>query len=816
MLLFYVCNAQTKVILGKIKDQHSGEPVPFASVRFRGSFMGKQADSSGGFYFGLSRWQKDTLEITSVGYRDYYYALNPSMLQGDTLVISANMIPGKFTTEVVIRKKINRGLIMWRRIVAHKKFNDRYRFSNFSYELYNKLELDLKNINKDRLSKKKLLKPFNFVLNNIDTADGVSFLPAYLTEAISNYYYQKAPLKRREVFKAVKTIGVENESVSRLLGGMDQNVDFYSNFIPVFNKQFVSPISDNGDGYYNYKVADTQYVAGKRLIHFLFTPKRKGQNTFAGDCWVHDSTFAIQKMNLRLDKDANVNFVDRLSLIQEYQLINDSIWFLSKDKFVVDMSPLGKNSISFIGRKTTTYRQVVINDSSVVVQLAKNKKMEETLLPVDASSQTDSYWSVARHEELSHTEKGIYKMIDTLLNTPAFKAYTKAINFIGTGYLSVGNFLLGPWQNWIYLNSVEGLRTRFDLGTNHNFSKRVIFHGYLAYGTRDQKFKEEFDAMYLFTKKPRTYIYGEFGKDFDYAQNYLGEISSDNIFALAIRKSNVPIKYIKLKQQKLELFHEWGSGLSVLLSSHHKQYDPIKNLPGKPYFATNNGEALNSFETSIRLRFAYLEKFLENTFYRTSLGSDYPIIEIKYTKGIPGVFRSAYDYNKLNAGVSNFTKIPPFGTLYFNLFAGKTFGTIPYPFLDVAPGNEIYYYNSYAFNLMNKYQYIHDHYLGFNIEHNFGNGLFRFISLTRKLKFRQFWTAKALWGGLSDKNYNLNIASGLPFESLNGNTYLELGTGIDNIFKVLRLDFVFKPLPKNKSPLNDQRFGLFGSFRFSF
>jgi hypothetical protein len=49
-------------------------------------------------------------------------------------------------------------------------------------------------------------------------------------------------LKRREVFKGSKTLGVNNESVSKLLGGMEQNVNFYSNFIPVFDKLFVSPI----------------------------------------------------------------------------------------------------------------------------------------------------------------------------------------------------------------------------------------------------------------------------------------------------------------------------------------------------------------------------------------------------------------------------------------------------------------------------------------------------------------------------------------------------------------------------------------------
>ena len=172
---------------------------------------------------------------------------------------------------------------------------------------------------------------------------------------------------------------MNNESVSKYLGGMEQNIDFYNNFIPVFDKRFVSPLSNNGDNYYRYKIVDTQYVNTRRLLHLIFTPKRKGQNTFEGDCWVHDSSFAIQKMTLRLDSTANLNFVRQLTLIEEFTLINDTTWFLSKDKFVVNLSALGQKRLGVIGRKTTTYKNIVYNDSSVVVQLDKNKIPEEVV-----------------------------------------------------------------------------------------------------------------------------------------------------------------------------------------------------------------------------------------------------------------------------------------------------------------------------------------------------------------------------------------------------------------------------------------------------
>jgi hypothetical protein len=242
----------------------------------------------------------------------------------------------------------------------------------------------------------------------------------------------------------------------------------------------------------------------------------------------------------------------------------------------------------------------------------------------------------------------------------------------------------------------------------------------------------------------------------------------------------------------------------------------VRYLPVANFFITKDGNTFNSFETSIRLRFAYLEKFIEKTFSRYSLGSPLPIVEVKYTKGISNLLNSNYDYHKISGGISDYTTIPPFGSLYFNVFGGKTIGTLPYMFLDVAPGNEIYYYNRYAFNMMNRYEFIHDRYAGFNVEHNFGNGLFRFIELTRKLKFRQFWTAKGLWGSLSEANRKLNFVGDYPFQSLDGKTYLELGTGIDNVFKVLRFDFIWRVLPKETLPPNSKRFGVFGSFRLAF
>ncbi len=814
--------SQQKIIKGTIKDSHSDELIPFASMRFKTSAGGRLSDSAGHFIFRFTEWPKDTLEITYVGYADFILPLDSSFyskIKGDAIDINILLERGKFASDVIVKRKIDRGLLMWKRMVKKKPLNDRYRFNNFSYELYNKLELDIKNIKKEKWSRLPVIKQFNFVLNNIDTTDeGSPFLPVYLTEAISDYYYQQSPKRRREVFKGSKTIGVSNESAIQFLGGMEQNINFYSNFIPVFDKQFVSPISDNGDNYYRYKVLDSQFVNNHRLIHMSFTPKRKGENTFEGDCWVHDTTWAVQKMNLRLSKEANINFVDKLSLIQEFRMLNDSTWFLSRDKFVVDLSLTGEKAISLIGHKTSTYRNIIVNDSSVLKELTKNKLIEETVIPDSSKTASDTFWMASRHEPLNRNEQAIYKTIDTLLNLPAFKRTTRIIDFLATGYLNIGNFQIGPWQNWITGNAEEGLRLRFDFGTNRRFNKKLILHGYAAYGFGDKKWKGRADALWLINKNPRNTIFASYTRDFDRAQTYYDEISQDNIFALAIRKNTVPIKFLFLEEEKLEFFHEWHNGFSVTLGGARKRFEPIRNLPTIDIFKGSTGEPLNTFETSVKFRFAFLEKFLESTFYRSSIGSPYPITELRITKGLSGFMHSSYDYTKASLSISDYLKIPPYGSIYYNVFGGKTFGTLPFVLLDVTPGNEIYYYNKYAFNLMNRFEYLHDRYAGINFEHNIGNGIFRFIPLTRKLKFRQFWNTKLLWGSLSDANraFNMPATSDYKFESLDGRTYMEVGTGIDNIFKVFRLDFIWRILPQPLPPEQVKRFGVFFSFRLAF
>ncbi|MDB5230938.1 MAG: carboxypeptidase-like regulatory protein [Chitinophagaceae bacterium] len=814
-LSFVSVNAQQKLLGGQVIDKQSEEPIPFSAAVLKINGRGALADSSGKFYLHLSQWPAgDTLVISAVGYKPILFPIPEAR---DSVFVLAKMEVLPPQNETVVKAKYNRALWFWKKIISNKPRNDRSRYNSYSYEIYNKLELDLNNVNKEKLLKNKLLHKFDFVLDYVDsTSEETSFLPVYLTETLSDFYFQKSPYRSREIIKATKTNGLDNESVVKQLGGTYQNINIYNNFIPVFDLQFIGPFHNNGDNYYNFKLLDTQYLSGKRLVHLRFVPKRKGENTFEGDCWIHDSDFAVQKITMRPSGEANINFIKGLSMIQEYRLINDTTWFQYKDRFVADIAPLGKSRVGFKGRKTTTYENVKVDDPVVSEEIAKNKVPEEIVLLHGSEVKTDSFWINSRHEELTKTEEGVYELLDTLENNRTFRRYRSTLTFLTTGTKDIGNFRIGPWYYWYSGNAWEGTRLGFDLATNRGFNKNLYLHGYAGYGFLDKQWKYQVNAKYMFSREPWSYLQVQYMKDFDAGVTNSDQLSSSNIFAFLLRKPNIPLKYQILTEGRIDYHKESKSGIAFGISAVRQQYDPLLNLPSKSAFKNSTGEALNNFKTIFSLRYAHMERFIEDNFFRTSFGSDLPIVELNYTHGFPNILKSSYQYDRLDISVSDYLKLAPYGSLSYNIFAGKIFGTLPYQLLEIHPGNEYYYYNRYAFNLMKRYEYVSDRYVGATIEHNIGNGLFRFIPLTRKLKFRQFWNIKTLMGDLSPANQKLNFVDNYPFKSLDGKLYTEVGTGIDNIFKFFRIDFVWRVSPNSLPAQLPSHFGLFGSFRVSF
>jgi hypothetical protein len=689
--------AQRASIKGRVINDFTKEPVSFASIYWKRAGVGTTSDSAGNFIIRLSQHLDDTLVVTYVGFADVHKAIKNTTK--DTAAIELVLRDLKLANTVEVRSKFNKGLRWWKFIVAHKATNNPYKYRNYAYELYNKMELDMNNVSRKYFTDKKLLKPFVFLLDNIDSvSDRKPFLPMYMTEALSDYYYSTDPHRIREEIKAAKTDGMKNESMLQFIGGINQKVNVYENFTNALGKEFISPLSDVGDKYYNYKGADTQYISGQRYLHLLFTPKRDGENTFSGDCWIHGGNWGIYKINLNISASANINYVNRLSIVQEFALRPDSAWMFAKDKTVIDFAPFGKDKLSFIARRTSTYKNVRVNDPSIEAKLATNSQKEEVIVAENAREKDKHFWEEQRHEDLSVNERKVYQMMDTIKTIPAFIKYTKALTFIFDGHKKLGKIEIGPWFKWISGNQLERLRLRFDLGTTEEFSKNLRLHGYLAYGFKDNAFKGRADITYKLPNDQGITLFTSYTHDLDNGRTRYNDedITTDNIFSQLIRRKGVPQKFLRVDEVKVAITKEWKSKFSVqpfFTRTEYKTYSPLPTTIS--LLSRNAQENIVNAEAGIKLRYAPGEKTFSRHRKEIKLKSNQPVYELRTAWGIQNLLKSDYQYMRLGGSITHSTRIPRWGKLNYMVYGGKIFSDDPLPFmlLEIHPGNEIYYYN---------------------------------------------------------------------------------------------------------------------------
>ena len=805
-------------INGKVEDGNTGEGIPFATVFFPHTQVGTAADLDGNFVITADRLPSDTLHIEALGYKpvnkilrkethDYNYILE--------LERSAQAL-----NEVVVHAGEDPAVVLMRHIIERKPFNNPDRVESYRYEAHNRLEADLQRMTKEQFAKIPILKSYTFVFDNLDTqSESKPYLPLYLTETISDFYFRSHPKKQREFIKASIVKGVDNEHVDKYLGTLYQNVNVYRNYIPVFDKKFVSPVSNEGLFFYKYKIIDTQRAYGHNIILVQYRPRRSGENCFVGDFWVVDSLYAIQRISMDVPRLANINWIEKASLYQEFAPV-DSVWFCVKDKFVANFSAYKSQKFpGMIGRKTTTYHHIHINDSSIA-NVIDNPEFREDITRLDSARlRSDEWWQQNRLDTLTKNEKAIYSMVDTINKMPITRVYKNTIIFLASGVKDIGPIQLGPYYYIYSRNPVEGNRFRFSFGTPRSI-KNAHLTAYVAYGTRDGKFKYGGTGLWLLDREPRMYLYGSYTHDINANLNNPDQQSNDNIFSTIFRKPGIPWKQAFSDGERLEFYKQYPSRFSHKLIVEHNSFSPYNPLPDAGVFTDTKGApslAAVSTEIGVELRFAYKEKYLDAQYLRVNLGTKYPVINLELTAGIKNVLNSGYAYQKARFSITERINVPPFGTLYYNVFAGKYFGTLPYPLLEIHPGNEYYYYNKYAFEMMNTYEFLSDRYAGFNVEHNFGGGIFNKIPVLKMLKFRQFWTAKGVIGELSDANKLLNLEKGYPFRTLKGDPYLELGTGVSNILQVFRIDFVWRVTPVPISGESKARyFGIFWGAQIEF
>ena len=796
VLLYFLCfvclstQGQYVNIRGKVTDAISKEPLSFVSVYVKNTSFGTFTDSAGSYFLATTK-MVDSITVFFTGYKEKNVALTKkNLLQLD---IELEPESNSLSEVVVFAKREPIEEIILRHILENKDKNNKDNFSNYSHELYNKIEIDLKNLN-HKIFDTKLAKPFQFIFENIDTTtDESPFLPLFITESISEFYHQANPKKNREIIKASKISGVQNDYLTQYLGNMYADVNIYNNFVGLMLKEFISPIANSCRFFYNYKVVDTIYRNDGVYYKMTFEPNTKADNTFFGDLLVDDQKFAIKEIRMSMAPHVNINFVKRIEIMQEFMGVNDSLNLLKSDKTIIEFAPLEKLP-ALIGRKTTSYEDIVVNGPPLDSII--NKYKDEITVEKGSFEKSDSFWLAERHLSLSKNEANIYGMIDSVKKTPAYKKYNAALYFLSSGYIKIKKFDIGSLYSLMVLNKIEGLKFNIGGRTNYSFSKIFKLSGNIGYGLKSKLITGSGEIEWLFNKDPRQKLGISYIHDIKTQTSSTDVIPSDNILTRLFRRK-VDLKLLLLDQARFFYEREWKPGISSKITFQNRRVEPLslpfkylKYNPETTVYDTIN--KLNQSEVVLNLRFAPKEKFMSNTIYRTSLGTTFPVVEVEYALGLKNVFKSQYLYHKISGIISDDFPINPIGFMKYKLWGGKVFGDVPFLLSNIPDGNETYFYNNgrMTYNLMNDYEFYSNTWIGLSLDHHFDGFFLNRIPGIRKLKWREVIETKMLWGKTNKSTIEKNIGNNIV--ALNGKPYIEVGFGIENIFKFFKVDFLWR------------------------
>lgn len=817
LILSSILRAQElTVVKGKIIDLKTNEVITGAMMVFAGT-EDRCVSSFEGTFTAKTRSNSDTLIVSYVGYETQKIKVS----QGITQVVQIKM-NAKETTLIGVKtvNKVNRAIKLIEKAQGNKILYNIEKLNSFECESFTKIQIAVNNVSEE-LKNKRLLKSVEGLfdtLSYLSEDKNKLVLPIFLSENLSNFYFNKNPKQIKEVIVAsrVKGVGVEDGTfLSQLLGSTFQQYNFNDNILPILEKSFISPISKSSLTYYNFKLVGSNYPEGsnKKIYQIEVTPKNPLDLVFTGYIWIEDSTFALRSLTLSITNKANLNFVEKLKITQVLEPTSSGAYMPVKTRILIDIAEISKKSAGMIAMFSNSYERILVNSE-------KTRKFFDypITLKEDATQKSDAYWDSARHEELSDDEKRVIAMIDTLTNVKVIKNYVEFINIIFNGYKTFGKIDFGPYALVYGRNAIEGNRVRIGAKTNFSFSKRFILSGYGAYGFGDRQFKYKAQAEQVLSRKHWTMLGLSYKKDVEQigvTDDYYG---SSNLFtAVSVFAAS---QLNRTQESKLWFNSEFTKGWNAKIVLMHKEYQfaPVNKF-NFAYFDTpsdtlNKSSNFTNATATFSLRWAPKEYYLQNDNERVRQSKPGGLaLSVNYTRGIKGVLGSRFNYNRLTATIEKGLSFGYWGRTDFTLSGTKIFEALPYPLLEVHRGNQSFVYSTSSYNLMNFFEFITDKSVFFKMEHHFNGAIFNRIPLMKKLKWREFCEGRAVLGGISQKNIDLipqwdnKSIEVTPIDNrINRDPYVEVAYGIENIFKVLQIVAVHRITQLNTP--GARRFGI--------
>ncbi|MDP9048131.1 MAG: DUF5686 family protein, partial [Bacteroidota bacterium] len=685
-------------------------------------------------------------------------------------------------------------------VIRHKPANDPRSLQSYKYESYNRIELDATNISSNLLKKKGFDKAIS-ISDSLHLAGirNLPVLPLFLSETTSQFYYRNSPESKRENITRTKTNGVGFEDgtlLAQLTGSTFQQYNFYRNYVSAAGKDFISPIADGWKTWYDYELQNRHAIIdGKICYQISFRPKRAQDLAFTGTIWIAQDNFALYQVKATIEPSANLNFIHQISIQQKMDGNGtDRPWLPVKTRILVEVNQLSANSSGLLAKSYTANKNIVVNKD-----YPDNFFNESITMADDVQKRDEHFWDLNRPDSLTNAEKSVYRLIDTVKDIPTIRNYLTVADLLINGSYRVGSLSFGPILQTYSYNSVEGSRFRIGFKTNSDFNNKWILGSYVAVRTKNRDIKFGTSVDYILSRKPWT----QAGIGYTHDLNQVALLSDNYLY----QRNNLYTAFTRFGRiDKRKVFDQNFFNVYI-------QRDLLKTLTEKvgfaswslnPQFLFNfnkpNGLVGHQFHVS-ELQFESkwspgIQPLISETFNRQiNIKTDVtqPVLTFRYTLGLRNVFGGDFAYHKFTFNITEILKMGVLGRGKYSFSAGYIPSTVPYPLLENHLGNEIAFYNPYAFNLMRFFEFASDRYASLNYTQHFEGVLLNSVPVIKKFKWRLVATANILYGSLSSANrHNIYDMNSIPLRGLDRAPYVEAGYGVENIFRFVRVDFIHR------------------------
>lgn len=810
--------AQNLKIKGKVLDANSFEEIPYVNISVIGTLLGTMSDITGDFILPLPEETEHRIGFSCLGYE------SKSVVVHSDTTFTILLWPTSVKIEDITVKPDETAYIIIKKAVENKPFYTIGKCSAQEFELYTKGLIIFRKFNfkKDSSLNTHLFRKEFEQFAVVSEDDKIPGIPGYMIESLSKVYSLKSPERERRdvmLLNIEGTIFNQTEMLDELINNQ-LNINFYDNQIQLFDKTFISPLANSGKLFYKYTLADTVFIAGERCIEIYFFPKKKDNLCFSGTLWVTDSTYILKRVSAHTSVKTDINFIENIHIYQDFELIDNTS--------VPSELRIGITALNLLVNVLSVKDNYILSEPKpTVFYTEKFSPVQLEINEIRLEEKREKYFSDFDHLALNN--------LNQLSKNPKIKAFSKLVEASITGFYKTRNFDFGPWLLLYSSNAIEGSRLRLGANTTAKLSAKFNVGGYMAYGFNDQKLKGAVNTQYFFDKNRWGLVGIRYGSDLVNIGTQNPFEQQDAFFALTSAiNSAINVNHVELKSVygQIDIFERF----TIKASFSASDYKPVGDEFVFAYFSNDAKSDIDSDYSSTEimgtLQFHPGNNFVidGNRRFLTSNNSS-PVIELSFTKGVNGLFGGDFNYDKIYFSLQQ--KVFTTGLGYFNYLVGyeQTFGQAVYPLLNVLPANESVWRSSSAFNLIDNGTIVADKLFSARAEWHFNGSITRQIPLIKLLDIRLLVGGNIGLGsfdesinGFYDVENNpegiLSITdpSGRPtsnFQPLVKNQpYSEVYWGVENIFKILRVDFIYRA--NSYYDEYSSAFGLKISARFGF